>query len=389
MSQLAQEKDLAFPETEFHRRLGVVHEGIERLGVDAAVVLGPENLFYLTGYETIGYGAFQLAVVPAGRQPRLLVRELERGAARRLSWMASEPATIQDGADPVDAVVELVQQLGLERSRVGIDRSSWFFGVDRYLHLVECLPGVTVVDASGLVERARRVKSALEVEYIRRAARYTEAGMRAGIDAIHAGVLDNEVGAAAAEAIFAAGSEYMSIAPVVTAGARSGVAHTTFIRNRIDAGDAVLLEMGAVHRRYAGPLMRSAVVGPPSDLALRMYDACSRALDAAIAAIRPGAIAGDVHAACQHVIDEAGFEANFRKRLGYSVGVGFAPDWGEGHFLHLSKDDPTVLEAGMVFHMPPALREYGVVGVGCSETVAVVPDGVDVITNFPRELAIR
>ena len=389
MSQVAQEKDLAFPVAEFRRRLGVVQEGIGRLGVDAAIVVGPENLFYLTGYETIGYSAFQLAVVPAGGEPRLLVRELERGAARRLSWMASEPATIQDGADPVDAVVELVRELGLERSRLGVDRSSWFLTVDQYLHLVERLPGATVVDSSGLVERARRVKSELELDCIRAAARYTEAGMCAGIDAIHAGAMDNEVGAAAAEAIFAAGSEYMSIAPIVTAGTRSGVAHTTFVRRRIEAGDAVLLEMGAVHRRYAGPLMRSAVVGPPSDLARRMYDACSRALDAAIAAIRPGAIAGDVHAACQRVIDGAGFEPNFRKRLGYSVGVGFAPDWGEGHFLHLSAGDPTVLEAGMVFHMPPALREYAVVGVGCSETVAVVPDGVEVVTDFPRELAIR
>jgi Xaa-Pro dipeptidase len=89
------------------------------------------------------------------------------------------------------------------------------------------------------------------------------------------------------------------------------------------------------------------------------------------------------------VIDESGFEPNFRKRLGYSMGIGFAPGWGEGHFLHLSKGDPTVLEAGMVFHMPPALRVYSVVGVGCSETVAVTDEGVEVLTSFPRELAVR
>ncbi|HZU17359.1 MAG TPA: M24 family metallopeptidase, partial [Candidatus Dormibacteraeota bacterium] len=118
-------------------------------------------------------------------------------------------------------------------------------------------------------------------------------------------------------------------------------------------------------------------------------DACSRALDAAIAAIRPGVTAGSVHDAGQRVIDQAGFEPNFRKRLGYSVGVGFAPDWGEGHILHLSREDPTVLEPGMVFHLPPALRRYAVVGVGCSETVAVTADGAEVITDFPRELAIR
>jgi Xaa-Pro dipeptidase len=121
----------------------------------------------------------------------------------------------------------------------------------------------------------------------------------------------------------------------------------------------------------------------------RMYDACSRALDAAIAAIRPGVTAGSCHDACQRVIDEAGFEPNFRKRLGYSIGVGFAPGWGEGAFLHLSKGDPAVLREGMVFHMPPALRVYGEVGVGCSETVVVTEQGCEVITDFPRELAVR
>src|SRR5579884_3733334 len=355
MSQAVVEKDLVFPLAEYRRRLDGVQDGIERLGADAALVFGPENLFYLTGYQTIGYSAFQLALVPAGGEPQLLVRELERGAARRLSWMSSEPLTVQDGADPIAAVVEALRQLDLDRGRLAVDRSSWFLTVNQYLELVGRLPAATIVDGSGLVERVRRVKSELELDCIRRAA----------------------------------GSEYMSIAPIVTAGYRSGIAHTTFARHRIARGDAVLLEMGAAHHRYAGPLMRSAVVGPPSDLVRRMYDACSRALDAAIAAIRPGVTAGSVHDAGQRVIDQAGFEPNFRKRLGYSVGVGFAPDWGEGHILHLSREDPTVLEPGMVFHLPPALRRYAVVGVGCSETVAVTADGVEVITDFPRELAIR
>jgi Xaa-Pro dipeptidase len=119
-----------------------------------------------------------------------------------------------------------------------------------------------------------------------------------------------------------------------------------------------------------------------------MYDACSRALDAAIASVKPGVTASSVHLACQRVIDEAGFESNFRKRLGYSMGVGFAPGWGEGAFLELSRTDDTVLEPGMVFHLPPALRVEAVIGVGCSETLAVTESGVEVFGNFPRDLTI-
>ena len=126
------------------------------------------------------------------------------------------------------------------------------------------LETASYVDEPGLVEGARMLKSPLEIDYIRRAARYTEAGMAAAMETIREGAMDNEVGAAAAAALFGAGSEYLSADPIVTVGPRSGVAHTTFARRRINSGDAVLLEIGAVHHRYAGPLMRSAVVGPPS-----------------------------------------------------------------------------------------------------------------------------
>src|SRR5205814_2679045 len=143
--------------------------------------------------------------------------------------------------------------------------SSWFFSVNQYLALRERLPGVDLVDGAGVVESVRRIKSPLEIDCVRRAARYTEAGMRTAMDVIREGVTDNEVAGAAGHAIYSAGSEYMTLAPIVTTGYRSGIAHTTFARRRIERGDAVLLEMGGVHRRYTGALMRSAVVGPPSD----------------------------------------------------------------------------------------------------------------------------
>jgi len=86
------------------------------------------------------------------------------------------------------------------------------------------------------------------------------------------------------------------------------------------------------------------------------------------------------------VIDEAGYTDNFRKRAGYSVGVSFPPDWGEGHIVSLSTGDRTLLAPGMVFHIPPALRRYGVHGVGVSETVLVTRDGSECLTDFTQEL---
>jgi Xaa-Pro dipeptidase len=119
-----------------------------------------------------------------------------------------------------------------------------------------------------------------------------------------------------------------------------------------------------------------------------MADVIIEALGAAIAAIRPGVTSGSVDEACRGPIERAGFEPNFRKRTGYSVGVGYAPDWGEGYIVSLRRDDPTRLEPGMVFHMPPALRVSRRYGLGFSETVVVTDTGCDVLTQHPRRLHV-
>ncbi len=382
-------KALAFPLAEYERRLASLRREMERVGLEALVLFEPENLFYLLGYESIGFSSFQLALIPIDAEPRLLVREMEAPGAARTTWIGAAPATVSDGDDQVAAALGFIRDLGADRGRLGIERTAAFCTAASYLALVSGLAGVEVADGSGLVESVRRVKSEAEIECIRRAARYTEVGMGAAMDAIRAGVTENDVAAATAAAIYRAGSDYMCSDPIVTSGPRSGIAHTTFARRVLREGDAVLVELGAVHGRYTGPLMRSAVIGAPSALVSAMYDTCRRALEAALAAIRPGVSSGSVHDACQRVIDESGFSANFRKRLGYSVGVGFPPDWGEGHIVDLSRGDETPLEPGMVFHMPPALRQHLVAGVGCSETVLVTEDGAEVLTDYPRDLVLR
>ena len=67
----AVDAEVVFPREEYDGRLSAVHAEMAADGLDGVLVLGPENMFYLTGYETIGYSSFQAAVVPAGGEPRL------------------------------------------------------------------------------------------------------------------------------------------------------------------------------------------------------------------------------------------------------------------------------------------------------------------------------
>ncbi|MBA7640227.1 Ectoine hydrolase [subsurface metagenome] len=153
-------------------------------------------------------------------------------------------------------------------------------------------------------------------------------------------------------------------------------------------GDAILFELGGVYNRYTGALMRSAVLGKANDKIKRMNEVCAEGLQAAIDSIRPGVTSGEVDEACRKVIEKAGFFENYKKRTGYSIGCSYPPDWGEGQIIDLKKDDPRVLEPGMVFHIPPALRVLNEYGVGVSETVVVTDHGCEVITNFDRKLFV-
>ncbi len=93
--------------------------------------------------------------------------------------------------------------------------------------LAAALAGCRLADGSGLVRAALRVKSSEELACIRSAATMTAAGMQAA-DAAVSGATDNQVAAAASQALIAAGSEFPCLSPVVTTGVRSGVPHTTY-----------------------------------------------------------------------------------------------------------------------------------------------------------------
>ena len=146
--------------------------------------------------------------------------------------------------------------------------------------------------------------------------------------------------------------------------------------------------MAGCHDRYHAALMRTAWIGKPPAKALDMMAACLEGLEAALEAVRPGATCEAVHAACQAVIDRRGYQGNYRKRTGYGIGISFAPDWGEGNIFSLYTGVLTPLQAGMVMHIPPALRDYGKYTVGVSETVVVTDSGYRTLSSIGRDMLV-
>jgi Xaa-Pro dipeptidase len=380
---VSQGQESTFPKHEYDRRVAQARERLAGAGIDVMVVTGPENIFYLTGQQTPGYYTFQALILPVQGDAVFVIRQLEYFNFIANTFIG-DAEVFQDGDEPVNFLVDVIRKRGFAGKRVAIDKRGWFLPIAVYEALQDRL-GV-IVDGARVIEQLRAVKSSLEIAKLEKAAIYVDAGMRAGFSAIKVGATENDLVAAMMGAAIAAGSEYLGMEPLVSSGPRTGIPHGTWRRRRIEAGDPAFLEMAACHDRYHSALMRSAWVGAVPQEAADMMKTCQEALQAALDTLRPGAPCEAPHVACQRVIDKAGYTENFKKRTGYSIGVSFAPDWGEGGILSLYTGVTTELRPGMAFHIPPALRIYGRFTVGVSETVVITETGYRALGAIERPL---
>lgn len=383
-------EQLPFPLWEYQARLDSVRHRMDDADVVAFLTTTPENITYLTGFESPGHYWWQGMVTPLYGEPTTLSRLLEVAGMDAYGWVEPDcNIAYRDDQDPMEELAGLLTSMGLDVGRVGYERSGWFFTAAQMDKLFSLLPNTQWVDCSGLVEQCRLIKSELEIERIAMAARTTEAGMRAGIEAVGAGVNEDEVAAALIAGLIRGGSEWPSIVPFVASGERGAIGHATWFHRELVPGDSVFMEASGCRSRYHAPMMRTVMVGEPEQAMLQAFEAVKAASDAALAAIKPGVVAGDIDKLARQVVAEYGFGGNQASRVAYSVGIAVPPDWGEGHILSMKPGEERLLEQNMTFHLLPWVQLPGAGGMGITDTIRVTADGAERITDFPRELFVR
>ncbi|MFO0997294.1 MAG: Xaa-Pro peptidase family protein [Alphaproteobacteria bacterium] len=376
---------LPFAPEEFERRAARLKAKLDARGLDAIILCGPENQYWLTGYETTGFHSFPQAMIVAASGERLLVtRQLEVENATDNAY--NLPARgYQDDESPGAAIAKGLLDLGLGSKTVGVEKKVPWLITDVYENIVRAAPQAKLVDVSGLTEMLRAVKSPAEIAYMRQAARAVEAAMRAGLDAVREGATEYDIAADVHHARIKAESHFIRNPSYIVSGPRSALAHATWIGRTLERGDVIFFELGANVRHYDAALIRCAVVGPAPDDIRRAADASRAALSTAIKAIKPGTVARDVHRAAVAELDRHGFGKYFDHRIGYGIGVEFLT-WIERGGVSLDIGSDQVLEPNMTLHMIPYFKVQGRYSIGYSETVRVSETGCEVLTSFPRIL---
>jgi Xaa-Pro aminopeptidase len=247
------------------------------------------------------------------------------------------------------------------------------------------LPGAKVVSADCMLDRLKSVKTANEVDYIRRASQLAASAFAEAERAIIPGRREDEVAAdigAAFARIACDGFERGDGYFFCMSGPNSAKAAGAYARTRrrvIEEGDLVMIHANTVGDGYWTDITRTFVAGNPSGQQQRMRQAIEEARTAALAAITAGIPAKLVDKAARDVLKEHGFGAEFKHATGH--GVGFDAT-NPNALPRIHPQSPDVLTAGMTFNIEPAIYIDGASGMRHCDVVACTESGVEVLTDF-------
>jgi len=389
---------MPFSKSEFKSRNANVCARMAEQNIDLLLVSDPANIYWLTGAGDWSFYVPQFALVMAdNEEPMWIGRAMDTPGARLTAWMAAEnvhpyPENYiqRAGIHASDYIGEFIASLGFKTKRIGYESDSYYFSPKSLGHLQRALPNAAFVDCDLLVNWARAVKSEAELGYMRQAAAIVKTAMRAAYNGIAPGVRQCDVVADIYKAQIAPNAEFggdlTSLCPIILAGEMASTAHPIWTDAPFTNGQTVAIELGGSRRRYTSALARTMHLGkkPPQNLT-DTAKAVEEGLEAVLAIAKAGVTGAEMHAAWQTVLSRDGLKKE--SRIGYAMGIGFPPDWGE-HTISLRAGENTAIEADTTIHIMLGMWMEGW-GMEMSETVRIMPDGVECLTNFPRGLHLK
>ncbi len=337
---------------------------------DAALITSGENRFYLSGMRSSA-GVCLITREAAYFIIDFRYIEKARKTIRNFTVLLQDDLTAQLG--------EIIRRHNVRT--VAVEEHSVTLAQRETLS-AQLAPAVLAPEArlSGLLEQLRSIKTPEEVDCIRRAQAFTDAGFAHICQAIRPGMTEREIALELEFFMRRMGSEGASFDFIAVAGANSSLPHGVPGDYQVAEGDFLTMDFGGVYGGYRSDMTRTVAIGQPDEEQLRVYDTVLQAQQAVLDAIRPGMTGKQVDAIARDLIYGAGYEGCFGHGLGHSLGL----EIHEPPNCNLR--DETVLQAGMMMTVEPGIYLEGRFGVRIEDMVLLTADGCEDLTHSPREL---
>lgn len=385
---------LLFERSEYLARIARVKHKMSERGIDLLLVSSPANQFWLTGYDGWSFYTPQMVAVSLkAEEPIWVGRKMDAVGAKFTAFLKPENVVpypdIYVGSSelhPMQFMAEEIVRRGWDKGTIGVESDDYYYTAKWDALLKAGLPNARFVDAFLLVNRCRMKKSPREIEFMRQAGQIAATAQRAAFEKAAPGVRQCDVMAelyrVTTSGLPGFGGTFPCKPPNAMVGELCAAPHLSWTDEKLAKDDIFYIEMGGVRHRYHSPLSRCVYLGKPTERMDHVAKVIAEGLDAVLDKVRPGVLCEELAAAWKGVTTKYGIEKD--SRIGYPVGIGYPPTWGE-LTASIRAGDKTVLEENMTFHCIPAiwLDTYGIV---ISESFAVTAKGAECFADYPRIL---
>jgi len=384
-----------FSREEYATRLIRVRNAMQSKELDVLVIGDPANINWLTGYDAWSFYTPQIMVVGLELDPTWLGREMDAGAADFTTYLPPEQIVPFPETHVQQATFHAAQYMGdwmklkgLNGKRIGYESDVYFLTPAAVGHLMDRTPNSEWTDCGLLVNWQRLTKSPAEIRMLQQASVIAGKAMQTAYDGVRPGVrqcdLMADVVAAQIRGTPEFGGEQTALHPLVLAGEAASTAHPMWTDAPFEKDQTIAFELGGCRKRYNVGLARTVHLGDPPQILMITAKAVGEGMDEVLSAMKAGALCCDVHAAWQAVLDQYGLEK--KSRIGYSIGAGYSPDWGE-HTISFRPGDGTALPENAVVHIILGMWMDGW-GMELSETIHVRANDAACLTQFPRNVHV-
>tara|TARA_B100001123_G_scaffold419032_1_gene523708 strand:+ start:817 stop:1983 length:1167 start_codon:yes stop_codon:yes gene_type:complete len=383
-----------FPLEEFKKRINDTKLSMNEKGIEVLVCTDPSNMYYLTGYDGWSFYVPQAVIVSIdSEEPIWIGRKQDANGAKVTTFLNEEnilgypEKLIQCPPDhPFDFITNFFKKKNWANKNIGVEMDSYYYTAETHHRLTSQCPNAKFHDANLLVNWIRLVKSDAEIAYMKEASTLVQLGMQRAYDSIKPGVRQNVVAGNIQQSLISGnekmGGEYSGLTIILASGTAASAAHLTPSDKKFFDNEGTIIELGGVKNRYHCPMARTVYIGKPSDKIKETMKITNESVENAIKYTKPGNTAHDVALAFWNVLEKYGVEKD--SRAGYSIGIGYPPDWGE-HTLSIRKNDMTELKPNVTYHLMAGMW-MDTWGLEISESIRVTENGCELFCNFPRSL---
>ena len=374
---------------EFSNRKSKVIKELKKQNLDGLLMFRQESMYWLTGYDTFGYVYFQCLVLTTKGDLVLLTRAPDLRQAQNTSIIKDIRIWVdKDNAKPSDELKNILSELGLEKSNLGVEYEAYGLTGRNAIRLNDTLKNfANLYDKSELVSCFRVVKSDSEIVLVRKAAKLADEAMEIAWKYARTGQSEAKILAEMQKIIFEGGGDYPANEFIIGSGKNALLCRYQSEKQILQSTDQLSIEWAGTYKHYHSCLFRTILIGKVNDKQKKMYAACIKALSACEQKLKPGNKAGDVFDAHAEVFDRLDYKKSRMNACGYSLGTTFSPNWMDWPMLY--NGNPHTIQPGNVFFMHMILMDSeNQLAMNLGETYLVTEKGNERLGKKKLDLVI-